>query len=120
MKTGPNERCPCGSGKKYKRCCQPKDLVAAKSTEVAQVSSAPEARRMRSIPSRDLVESLGFTPGVVVAAASVKGPFVPLHGLPAYGAAKLAEDPRLPHWKTARHVTVSEVYWRMVTVSAGC
>jgi len=21
MKVGPNERCPCGSGKKYKRCC---------------------------------------------------------------------------------------------------
>jgi hypothetical protein len=21
MKIGPNERCPCGSGKKYKRCC---------------------------------------------------------------------------------------------------
>ena len=43
MKTGPNERCPCGSGKKYKRCCQPKDLVAARSTEVAQALSAPEA-----------------------------------------------------------------------------
>jgi preprotein translocase subunit SecA len=22
-KIGPNERCPCGSGKKYKRCCRP-------------------------------------------------------------------------------------------------
>ncbi len=21
MKIGPNERCPCGSGKKYKKCC---------------------------------------------------------------------------------------------------
>ena len=40
--------------------------------------------------------------------------------VPAYGAAKLAEDPRLPHGKTARHVTVSEAYWRAVTVSAGC
>lgn len=21
MKTGPNDSCPCGSGKKYKKCC---------------------------------------------------------------------------------------------------
>lgn len=25
MKTGRNEPCPCGSGKKYKRCCRAKD-----------------------------------------------------------------------------------------------
>lgn len=25
MKTGRNSPCPCGSGKKYKRCCQGKD-----------------------------------------------------------------------------------------------
>lgn len=23
VKAGPNEKCPCGSGKKYKKCCQP-------------------------------------------------------------------------------------------------
>lgn len=26
MKTGANERCPCGSGKKFKRCCANKTL----------------------------------------------------------------------------------------------
>ncbi|HNS97154.1 MAG TPA: SEC-C metal-binding domain-containing protein [Polyangiaceae bacterium] len=25
MKVGPNEPCPCGSGKKYKKCCWLKD-----------------------------------------------------------------------------------------------
>jgi len=25
MKTGRNEKCPCGSGKKYKKCCLLKD-----------------------------------------------------------------------------------------------
>ena len=24
-KIGPNEKCPCGSGKKYKKCCKYKD-----------------------------------------------------------------------------------------------
>ena len=28
-KTGRNERCPCGSGKKYKQCCLAKDELAA-------------------------------------------------------------------------------------------
>jgi len=28
-KVGRNELCPCGSGKKYKRCCMPKDQAAA-------------------------------------------------------------------------------------------
>ena len=31
MKTGRNETCPCGSGKKYKKCCLTKDQVAAPS-----------------------------------------------------------------------------------------
>ena len=29
-KIGPNERCPCGSGKKYKKCCGRVDLVPPK------------------------------------------------------------------------------------------
>ena len=27
-KGGPNDPCPCGSGKKYKKCCMQKDKVA--------------------------------------------------------------------------------------------
>ena len=29
MKPGPNEPCACGSGKKYKKCCWPKDREQA-------------------------------------------------------------------------------------------
>lgn len=29
VKSGRNQPCPCGSGKKYKRCCLPKDEAAA-------------------------------------------------------------------------------------------
>ena len=27
-KAGPNDPCPCGSGKKYKKCCRDKDIAA--------------------------------------------------------------------------------------------
>jgi hypothetical protein len=47
------------------------------------------------VPSRDLLPSLAFTPGVIVEAVSAAGPFKERHGLSAYGAAKLAEDRRL-------------------------
>jgi preprotein translocase subunit SecA len=28
-KVGPNDPCPCGSGKKYKQCCRNKDISAS-------------------------------------------------------------------------------------------
>jgi preprotein translocase subunit SecA len=28
LKVGRNDLCPCGSGKKYKKCCLPKDEMA--------------------------------------------------------------------------------------------
>lgn len=34
MKTGRNDLCPCGSGKKYKKCCLQKQTVAEKDLEV--------------------------------------------------------------------------------------
>jgi len=35
-KTGRNEACPCGSGKKYKHCCLAKDAEAGRATRVAE------------------------------------------------------------------------------------
>jgi hypothetical protein len=32
-RTGPNERCPCGSGKKYKKCCQAKGIATSYTRE---------------------------------------------------------------------------------------
>ena len=32
-KVGPNDPCPCGSGKKYKKCCRAKDIAAAMEAE---------------------------------------------------------------------------------------
>jgi len=49
-KTGRNDPCPCGSGKKYKRCCLDKDqaaedaTLAAKRTELAALQAQHRAR----------------------------------------------------------------------------
>jgi tetratricopeptide (TPR) repeat protein len=42
-KLGRNDRCPCGSGKKYKACCLPKD-EAARTKEAAAQQTAREER----------------------------------------------------------------------------
>ncbi len=39
---GGKEPCPCGSGKKYKHCCYPKD--AAKAPPAAATPARPEAK----------------------------------------------------------------------------
>ncbi len=43
QRTGRNDPCPCGSGKKYKKCCLPKDELAARNP--AGGSSLPAVRR---------------------------------------------------------------------------
>jgi hypothetical protein len=42
-KPGRNDRCPCGSGKKYKACCLPKD-EAGRAKEAAAQQTAREER----------------------------------------------------------------------------
>ena len=36
IKVGPNDPCPCGSGKKYKKCCRDKDLAAERGQNAPQ------------------------------------------------------------------------------------
>ena len=43
-KTGRNDPCPCGSGKKYKQCCLARDEAAAASARAAQAAAAPPRR----------------------------------------------------------------------------
>src|SRR5437867_4481641 len=40
MKVGRNDPCPCGSGKKYKKCCLEKDQAAERAQRVATRSAA--------------------------------------------------------------------------------
>jgi hypothetical protein len=46
-KTGRNDPCPCGSGKKYKRCCSAKDEAAATAAASAQAKH-DAARALRA------------------------------------------------------------------------
>ena len=46
LKIGRNEPCPCGSGKKYKRCCLAKDEQAR-----AQATVAEAQRRLKELTS---------------------------------------------------------------------
>jgi len=50
-KAGRNDLCPCGSGKKYKRCCADKDAAASS----AEFQAKAEASRTRT---RALLEAL--------------------------------------------------------------
>jgi hypothetical protein len=43
-KPGRNDRCPCGSGKKYKKCCLPKDEAKA-DVALADEAAEPITRR---------------------------------------------------------------------------
>jgi tetratricopeptide (TPR) repeat protein len=45
-KTGRNDPCHCGSGKKYKRCCLQKDEVAASALAQAEATAAHSRREV--------------------------------------------------------------------------
>ena len=42
--TGRNDPCPCGSGKKYKKCCLKKDQAAARQQKAKKAPSPPPAK----------------------------------------------------------------------------
>ena len=58
--TGRNDPCPCGSGKKYKKCCLPKEQAARLQNPKAAEKLEPE----KSAPSRPLEPAVNF-PAVV-------------------------------------------------------
>ncbi len=46
-KVGRNDACPCGSGRKFKHCCQAKEARAGFAAGTAQASAPPAALRER-------------------------------------------------------------------------
>jgi tetratricopeptide (TPR) repeat protein len=54
-KTGRNDPCPCGSGKKYKQCCLARDEATAAAARAAQAAAAP-ARRPGSLQSLQIID----------------------------------------------------------------
>jgi hypothetical protein len=57
---GRNESCPCGSGKKYKKCCLTRDERQSRETAVTQRLQAEFAEVVRAIHS-DAVRDIGTT-----------------------------------------------------------
>ena len=52
-KIGRNDPCPCGSGKKYKKCCLASDEAAARAARPAQPAAVPERRPSLASYSRE-------------------------------------------------------------------
>jgi len=51
MKVGRNDPCPCGSGKKYKKCCLAKDEAAAQQDYVQRAATQREVAQAFDLPS---------------------------------------------------------------------
>jgi len=46
-RTGRNDPCPCGSGKKYKKCCLPKEKEARRGAERQPPGYEPVERALK-------------------------------------------------------------------------
>ena len=51
MKTGRNDPCPCGSGKKYKKCCLASDQEASSRREAVTLPPPSSSAPLRTVPS---------------------------------------------------------------------
>ena len=57
-KIGRNDQCPCGSGKKYKKCCMGKGVIVERQTKMAESAvSFPGITPVQLIPSSSSKES---------------------------------------------------------------
>ncbi len=58
-KIGRNDPCPCGSGKKYKKCCMGKDGIADRKPNIARQSiGLPGITPIQISPSPSSMESV--------------------------------------------------------------
>ena len=61
-KIGRNDPCPCGSGKKYKKCCLSKDEAAARQAYQATRETPPARKDEDPIQTAPVLDSPGFLP----------------------------------------------------------
>jgi len=67
MKIGRNDKCPCGSGKKYKRCCAnkpqgvdgPKPVQKEHATKKVTLSGAIEIVQNSAVEKKEILHELG-------------------------------------------------------------
>jgi len=60
-KTGRNDLCPCGSGKKYKRCCLERDEAAASAAREEARAAAAASSPMQAIGALPLDDAEALT-----------------------------------------------------------
>jgi hypothetical protein len=80
MKAGRNDACPCGSGKKYKKCCLGKDLVAAPAQPIVSsvLRSATGPLRANSVPATSSRSGLSSSPAQATKAPTPPPPPDPI------------------------------------------
>lgn len=59
-RVGRNEPCPCGSGKKYKKCCQPQQEEARKALTPEQLREMERMTKVREQLARDIGTGYGL------------------------------------------------------------
>ncbi len=62
MKAGRNDPCPCGSGKKYKKCCMEKDLASEREqkTRIIEAPQANEKKRYNLVDNAFDLEDIDY------------------------------------------------------------
>jgi tetratricopeptide (TPR) repeat protein len=70
-KTGRNDPCPCGSGKKYKHCCLEKDQVAEHARFAQAAAAAAEVAAARQKEKEDRIKALDDARELAVASNAI-------------------------------------------------
>jgi hypothetical protein len=74
MKTGRNDACPCGSGKKYKKCCLSKDMAASVAQPGGISVPAPAGRSTEVNSSTTKLSPAGTSSAFAPAVKTPKAP----------------------------------------------
>ena len=65
-KIGRNDLCPCGSGKKYKKCCLASDEAAARAARAAEMAAMPAPSLASYVQEHDELDELTEASNAVV------------------------------------------------------
>jgi hypothetical protein len=116
MKVGRNEPCPCGSGKKFKKCCQPKEEEARAEKAAEEERDALAAAASANDKASAVATSRASRrPGDRVPEMATTG-----LGLTPYVVAQIAEDPGLREDPQTRAIYEDHLrdHWTIAKVAA--
>src|SRR5512137_791455 len=91
VKPGRNAPCPCGSGRKYKKCCLPKDEASSTPTTSHTAALDPTARTSMTDALGDFVRGKGRGRSARSVSELLRGQGL---ALSPYTIVRITEDPR--------------------------